>query len=244
MARVGHDLQSVPTHLPKLQVYRVTARSIAAGTGAPSPGPPAASWGALKTRLSTSRYARRFEGSAAFSSRAAASTRRKTTAASRSKADPACLPASASTGLSAVASRSAGQRRRPMFVDDTTCSGFECAGERRRGFGYVVVDDRLQFRRLVLLEERADDKKQLRLPLAQVAHALHEQLRRRVAAAERRRPRVIPRGGQVGAIARALNLHQALGAAADGTNLLIESRTSSPRAPFAAQRTDHKRSIV
>ena len=29
------------------------------------------------------------------------------------------------------------QRRRPMFVDDATCSGFERAGERRRGFGHV-----------------------------------------------------------------------------------------------------------
>ena len=32
------------------------------------------------------------------------------------------------------------KRRRPVFVDDAARRGFEGAGERRRGFGHVVVE--------------------------------------------------------------------------------------------------------
>ena len=43
------------------------------------------------------------------------------------------------------------QRRRPMLVDHAARRRFERAGERRHRFDDVVVDERLQFRRLVTL---------------------------------------------------------------------------------------------
>ena len=60
-----------------------------------------------------------------------------------------------------------------MLVDDAARRGFEGRGQRRRRFGDVVVDERLQLRRLVALTRNvADQKEQLRLPLAEVAHEL------------------------------------------------------------------------
>src|SRR2546430_9578165 len=93
---------------------------------------------------------------------------------------------------------------------------------RRHGasrFRDIVVDEWLQFRRLILHEEAVYQKEELRLPFAEVAHELDEQAQVALLLAHDGRWRVLARSGEVDAIRRTADLHQPLGAAADRTNL-------------------------
>ncbi len=50
------------------------------------------------------------------------------------------------------------KRRRSMIVDHATSRCLECAGEGRDALDHVVIDERVQLRRLVLLKEAVDEK--------------------------------------------------------------------------------------
>ena len=136
------------------------------------------------------------------------------------------------------------RRRRPMIVNDAASRCFEGAGERRDAVDHVVVDERLQLRRLVSLKEAADQKKQLRLALAEIAHTVREQFDVALLLANGHCRRMLAGGGEERAIGWARNLDEALRSAAHGANLLAESRAAASGAPFVAQGTNHVRSIV
>ena len=131
-----------------------------------------------------------------------------------------------------------------MIVNDATSRCFERAGQRRDAFDHVVVDERLQRRRLVSLEEAADQKKQARLTLAEITHNVREQFDVALLLANGHRRRMLARGRKVRAIGGTWNLDQTLRAAAHGANLPPESGAAASGAPFVAQGTNHMRSIV
>ena len=136
------------------------------------------------------------------------------------------------------------RRRRPMIVDDATSRCFERAGERRDALDHVVVDERLQRRRLVSQKEPADQKEQPRLTLTEIAHTVREQFDVALLLANGHRRRMFARGGEVRAIGGTRDLDETLRAAAHGANLLAESGAAASGAPFVAQGTNHMRSIV
>jgi hypothetical protein len=131
-----------------------------------------------------------------------------------------------------------------MFVDDAARRGFEGRRERRGRFANVVIYQWLQLQRFVPGEKSRHEKEQLRLSLVEVAHELCEQTHIALLLPDGRRRGMLAGARQVRAIAGALNLRKALGPAANGANLLTERRTSAPRAPCAAERTNHVRIIV
>src|SRR6185295_16332967 len=136
------------------------------------------------------------------------------------------------------------QRRRTMLVDDTARCCFERRGERRQSLRDIVVDERQQFWRFVADEKCDYQEKDLRLPLAEIAHELHEPPDVALLLPHDDRRGMFTCAGEPGAIARALNLYQALGATADGADLLAEGRTAAARAPRTAKRTQHSGSII
>jgi hypothetical protein len=167
------------------------------------------------TRPRSARNARRFSGSSVRISRTTSSIRRRTTAASRSNAEPAPCPASS--------------RR------------FERARQRRRGLPHVVVDDRLKFWRLVPSQERGQQEEQLRLARTEGAPAVREQPMVALPTVGHDRRWVVAGAREPGAVVRALNPDQSLGAAAWRADLLAERRAPASGTPDAAQRTVHPR---
>jgi len=138
-----------------------------------------------------------------------------------------------------------GRRRRgPMIVNDATRRCFERAGQRRDAFDHVVVDERLQRRRLVSLKKAADQKKQPRLTLTEIADTVREQFDVALLLANGHRRRMLAGGGKVRAICGTRDLDETLRAAAHGANLPPESGAAASGAPFVAQGTNHMRSIV
>src|SRR5262249_27213362 len=103
---------------------------------------------------------------------------------------------------------------------------------------------RVEFGRFVAHEEAGGQEKELRLPLVQVAHEVHEQPEIALLAADDGDGRMLARRGQINAGGRTLNLDEPLGAAADGANLPAERRTGAPRLALAAKRTSHGSDIV
>ena len=97
---------------------------------------------------------------------------------------------------------------------------------------------------MVTQEERIDQKEQLRLSLVQVAHEPDEQFHVALLLPEYGCRRMLARCGQIDAVARTLNLDQALGAAAHGTDLFTERRTGAASAPRATEGTNHSSIIV
>ena len=150
-----------------------------------------------------------------------------------------CWPASATTGLSAVREAIGRQRRGPMLVDDAPGRGLERAGQRRGCFGHVVVDERVELGRFVAQKEGADQNEQLRLAFVEVAKAMEQQVDVMPLPANRRCRRVFARGGEVRAVARAIDLDETLGAAAHRADLVAEGGAATPCAPCATERTDH-----
>ena len=84
-----------------------------------------------------------------------------------------------------------------------------------------------------------DEKEDLRLALVEIANDLHGEFEVALLLADDRCGRVLARRGEVDAVGRALDLHLALGAAADGTNLMAERRTGPARTTLAAEATEH-----
>jgi len=131
-----------------------------------------------------------------------------------------------------------------MLVDDAARGGLESRRQRGGRFSHIVVNQRLQLRRLVPREKRGDQEEQLRLPMVEVAHELREHAHVALLLPDGHRRRMLAGAGQVRAVAWTLNLRQPLGAATNGANLLVERGAAAPRAPCAAQRTNHLRIIV
>ena len=121
-----------------------------------------------------------------------------------------------------------------MIVDDATSRCFERAGQRGNAFDHVVVDERLQRRRLVSLKEAVDHEEQLRLTLAEIAHPVREQVDVALLLTDGHRRRVLTRGREVRAIGGTGNLDETLRAAAHGANLVSERRAAPSCAPFVA----------
>src|SRR5207237_2615458 len=107
--------------------------------------------------------------------------------------------------------------------------------------GHVVVDQRLEFGRLVAREKGHSEKEDLRLPLAEVAHERHERADVALLLANDGRGRMLARAREPRAVARTPDLHEPLGPAADMTDLFAERRTSAAGAPRAAEGTKHSR---
>src|SRR5581483_6342815 len=136
------------------------------------------------------------------------------------------------------------QRRRTMLVDHPARGGLERRRHRRRRLRHVVVDERLELRRLVAEEKRVDKEEDLGLALAQVAHELHEEAEIALLTADGRRWRMLARGGEIDAVRRTLDLGQPLRSAADRTDLFAERRTCTSSLPLATERANHGSTIV
>ena len=131
-----------------------------------------------------------------------------------------------------------------MIVNDAAGRCFERTGQRGDAFDHVVVDERLQCRRLVSLKKAADQEKQPRLTLTEIADTVREQFDVALLLANGHRRRMLARGGKVGALGGTRDLDETLRAAAHGANLPAESRAAASGAPFVARGTNHMRSIV
>ena len=126
-----------------------------------------------------------------------------------------------------------------MFVNDAARCCLERGRERRSRFHDVIVDERLELRRLVTDQEGERHRKELRLPVTEVANELEEQFDIELLLPGGGRGRMLARDREIAAVAGTLDLGQPLGAAADGADLLRERRTRAPRLSLAAQGTYH-----
>ena len=86
----------------------------------------------------------------------------------------------------------------------------------------------------VLQKKRCEQQQDLRLPFAEIPRHVDEHADVSLLAAHDHGRRMLAGAGQPGAVARALNLHQALGSAADRTNLFVERRTATALPPETA----------
>lgn len=131
-----------------------------------------------------------------------------------------------------------------MLVDHAPRRSLERGRQRTCGLGDVIVDERLQFGGLVVRDERADKKKQLRLAVVEVPHELHEQTDVSLLLTDSDGRRVFPGAGQPRAVGRTLDLDQAFCAATDGANLLSDGRTTSAGPADITQGANHSAIIV
>jgi len=131
-----------------------------------------------------------------------------------------------------------------MLVNQAARRRFVGGRERAERIGDVVVDGTLELGGLVANQERGDENEQLRLPAAEVAHALEHHAKVALLLSHGDRGRVLAGAGEPGTVTRALNFDQALGAATHRTDLFAERRAAATRAPHAAERTDHMGIIV
>jgi hypothetical protein len=131
-----------------------------------------------------------------------------------------------------------------MLVDQAARCGFVRRSEGAERVDDVVVDGTLELRRLVACEERGDEDEQLRLPAAEVAHALEHHTEVALLLTHGDGGRMLAGAGEPGTVARALDFDQPLGAATHRTDLFAKRRTAAARAPHAAERTDHVGIIV
>ena len=130
-----------------------------------------------------------------------------------------------------------GERWGPVLVNDATRRRLERGRERRSRFHNVIVHERLELRRLVADQERERHRKELRLPLTEVADELEEQFDIELLLPGGGCGRMLARDREIAAVAGTLNLGQPLGAAADGADPLVECRARAARLSLAAQRT-------
>lgn len=131
-----------------------------------------------------------------------------------------------------------------MLVDHAARCRFECSRQCRRRLSQIVINQPLELRRLVPDEKRVDQDEDLRLALAEVAHELHEEADVALLLTHERGRRMLAGAREPGAVARALNLDEALGAAADCADLLAERGAAAAGPPCAAKGTDHSRIIA
>jgi len=111
-------------------------------------------------------------------------------------------------------------------------------------FGDVVVDQRLELRRLVSDQKGADEEEDLRLALAEVPHDVQEQPDVALLLADDDSGRMLACACEPDTVRRALYLNETLRPAADRADLLADRGTATPGAPHAAKGTQHKRIIV
>src|SRR5262245_57822070 len=126
-----------------------------------------------------------------------------------------------------------------MLVNEAACRRLVRGGERFSGLNYVRVDDRTEILWRVRLDQRGHHQKELRLTLVQVEHRLDEKAHVTRTLSDEHRRRMLARARQPWTVRRTRDLDQTLGAAADGTNLLAESRTAAAGFSTAAQRANH-----
>jgi hypothetical protein len=131
-----------------------------------------------------------------------------------------------------------------MIINQTPRGGFERGRQRSHPFGDVVVDQRLELRRLVSDQEGVDEEEDLRLALAEVPHEMYEQPEIALLLPDDDSRRMFACACEPGTVGRALNLNETLRAAADRADLLAERGTTTPGAPRAAERAQHKGIIV
>src|SRR5204863_657325 len=136
------------------------------------------------------------------------------------------------------------ERGGTMIVDQAARCGFVGGSERAQRVGDIVVDSTLKLGGLVAYEKRGDEKEQLRLPAAEVAHALEHHAEVALLLTHGDCGRMLAGAGKPGTVARALDFDQALGAATHRTDLFAERRAAAARAPHAAERRDPERIIV
>lgn len=132
-----------------------------------------------------------------------------------------------------------GKRRGPMLVNDAARRRLERGRERRSGLHDIVVHERLELRRLVPDQEGERHRKELRLPLTEVANELEEQFDIELLLPGRGCGRMLAGDREIAAVAGTPDLSQPLGATADGADLLVERGARPPRLSLAAQRTYH-----
>lgn len=104
-----------------------------------------------------------------------------------------------------------------MFVNHATGGCFERGGQGSRCLNYIIVDERLK-RSFIAREEGEDQGKKARLPFAKILHSLRERRKVVLPPAHGGHWRMLTSAGEVRAVGRALDLDQALGAAADGAD--------------------------
>jgi hypothetical protein len=93
-------------------------------------------------------------------------------------------------------------------------------------------------------EERARDHEQLRLTLVEIAHEPHGQRGVALPLSNLRRGRVLTGDGKICATARAVNLAEALGCAADRADLMAQRRARAPGFSPTAEGTCQRKCIV
>jgi hypothetical protein len=126
-----------------------------------------------------------------------------------------------------------------VFVDHTTSGGFEGCRQRPCSLDHVVVHDRFKLRRSVSRDERRHQKEELRLACVEILQGLHEEAYILTLLPDGDRWWVLARGGEVRAVGRASNLDQALRAAADRADLVIQCGAGAAASPLAADRAGH-----
>ena len=131
-----------------------------------------------------------------------------------------------------------------MLVDHTPRRGFERGGERAERVDDVIVDGALKLRRFVAHEEGRDEKEQLRLPAAEVAHGLEDHSHVALLLSYGDRGRMLACARQPGTVAGALDFDQTLGAAAHRADLFAQGGAAASRPARATERTDHEGIIV
>lgn len=148
------------------------------------------------------------------------------------------------SGLIEDQPKSGGQafgRRRggTMLVDHAARGRFERGGEGGCRLDDVRVDERLELRRLITPQERADQDEQLGLPVAEVPHGLEEPADVVLLLTDDRSRRMLPGGCEVAAIARTGDFGQAFGAATDGTDMVAKGRARASCLTLAAEGAEH-----
>src|SRR5262249_36117979 len=83
-----------------------------------------------------------------------------------------------------------------------------------------------------------------RLTLGEVAHHLHEPADVALLLTDCDSGRMLARAREPRAVARTRDLHEPFRTAAHGADLMAERGTAAPRAPLAAERTQHSRALL
>src|SRR3954470_15477161 len=131
------------------------------------------------------------------------------------------------------------QRRRPVIVDESLCGGLVGRRERGRRVDDILVDERLEHRRLVLQQQRRREQKQLRLPLVQVTHRIDEQGDVALFLPYEGGWGMLAGRREIDAVRRTGDFGETLRAAAHRTDPLSDGGTVAPRLPLATQWAGH-----
>ena len=131
-----------------------------------------------------------------------------------------------------------------MLVDHAPRGRLVGRRQRAHGLDHVVIDQRLELRRLVLHQKCVDEEKELRLALVEVAHRLHHEADVALLLAHDGGGGMLTRAGEVGAILRTVDLDVALRAAADSADLFTQRGTIPFCGPNSTKGAEHGGFIV